>query len=193
MNVLGAIKKKYDDVFSQIGRRTRIRKQLNMKVDIRLHGYLKGLTAESGVPRDIVGEHALEIGCYYFGRILENEKLAIILRHHLTMEHLLNTDVEDSEASLSLGEGDGSISNLLARIEPVLRSWRNLQRAFAIATKKGDFAPYEKHKKQLLHSVVTFAEWLEKNYRDEPGSGEANGGFQEEDGEEDEDDDDSGN
>ncbi len=181
MNVLGAIKKKYDDVFSQIGRRTRIRKQLNMKVDLRLHGYLKGLTAESGVPRDIVGEHVLEIGCYYFGRILENEKLATILRHHLTMEHLLNTDVEDSEAILRFGEGDGSISNLLARIEPVLWSWRNLQRAFVIATKKGDFAPYERAKRQLLHSAVTFAEWLEKNYGDEPGSVKADGGLQEDD------------
>lgn len=179
MNILGALKKKYDDVLRQIGRQTRIRRQLNMKVDLRLREYLKGLHAELGVPRDIVGEHVLEIGCYYLGRILENEKLATTLRHHLTNEHLLDSEVEDSEAILRLGEGDGSISNLLVQIESVLWSWMAFKQAFVIARRTRNFAPYERCKKQLLHSVVMFAEWLDKNYRDDLGSVKADDGLQE--------------
>lgn len=176
MNILGAIKKRYDDVLRQIGRQTRIRRQLNMKVDMRLKEYLKALQAELGVPRDIVGEHVLEIGCHSVGRILEKEKLAATLRRHLINEHLLDGEMEDSEAMLRLGEGDGSISQLLVQIEPVLHSWRAMQQALMAAKREGDFAPYEAWKKQLMNSAVMLAEWLEKNYVDKPGNGEANDG-----------------
>ncbi len=186
MNILGALKKKYEDVLRQIGRQTRIRRQLNMNVDLRLREYLKGLHAELGVPRDIVGEHVLEIGCYYLGRILANERPAAILRRHLINDHLLDGKMEDTEVLLRLGEGHGNISELLDRIEPVLYSWRGFQRAFAYAKRTGNFAPFEAWKKHLMNSVVLFAEWLENDYRDEPGDGEASEGPQDEEAEEEE-------
>ena len=96
MNVLGAIKKKYDDAMNQIHRHTRIRRQLNMVVDMRSKEYLKVLAAELGVPRDIVGEDCLEKGLYQVSRIMGNEKLAAILRRHLINDHLLNGIIEDS-------------------------------------------------------------------------------------------------
>ena len=189
MNILGAIKNKYDDVLRQIGRQTRIRKQLNMKVDLRLKEYLKALQAELGVPRDIVGEHVLEIGLHQISRILGDEKLASALRHHLTNDHLLDGEMEDSEAILRLGEGGGSISNLLFQIEPVLHSWRALQQALAFAKRTGDLAPFEAWKKQLMNSAVVLADWLEKNYVGEAGNGEANDQPREEEEEEDDDND----
>lgn len=179
MNILSAIKKKYDDTMNQIGRQTRIRHQLNMKVDLRLKEYLKVLQAELGVPRDIIGEHVLETGLHQISRILGKEKLATALRRHLTNGHLLDGEMEDSETMLRLGEGDGSIAGLLVQIEPILYNWRGLQQALVIAKRTGNLAPFEAWKKQLMNSAVVFAEWLEKNYVDEPGSSEAEARLQE--------------
>ena len=55
MNLLGVLKKKYNNVIRQRDVELRERQQLNMNIDVRLIGLLKRLTAEFTVPRDIAG------------------------------------------------------------------------------------------------------------------------------------------
>jgi len=180
MNLLGVLKKKYDNVIRQRDVELRERRQLNMVIDERLIGLLKRLAAEFTVPRDILGEHVLEVGCYYLTRAMENEEKTNMLRRHLINVHLLDNGVDDSEETLRIGEG-GNISELLVQVEPVLRNWRAYKHALAITEKTGNFAHLEKCEKQLLRSVVGFALWIEKHHLDEPDNGETNGGQQEDD------------
>ena len=74
MNLLGVLKRNYNNGIRQRDMKLRERRQLNMNVDVRLSGLLKRLAAEFTVPRDIVGEHVLETGCYYVIKAKENEK-----------------------------------------------------------------------------------------------------------------------
>jgi len=178
MNLLGVLKKKYDNVIRQRDVKLRERQQLNMSIDVRLVGLLKRLAAEFTVPRDIVGEHVLETGCYYLTRAMENEEMAKMLRQHLIDVHLIDNGVDDSEVILRVGEG-GNISKLLIQVEPVLRSWRTFQHAIAITKKTGNFAYLEKCEKQLLQSAVGLALWIEEHHLDESGNGETNGGQRE--------------
>ena len=146
MNLLGVLKKKYDNVISQRDVGLRERQQLNMNIDIRLIGLLKRLAAEFTVPRDVLGEHILEVGCYYLTRAMENEEKTKMLRQHLINVHLIDSGVDDSEVILRIGEG-GNISKLLVQVGPVLRSWRAFQHAMVIARKTGNFAYLEKCEK----------------------------------------------
>ncbi|MFC1939287.1 hypothetical protein ACFLXO_01210 [Chloroflexota bacterium] len=180
MNLLGVLKKKYDNMIRQRDVELRERRQLNMSIDVRLIGLLKHMASELTVPRDVLGEHALEVGCYYLTRAMENEEKTGMLRQHLINAHLIDSGVDDSEAILRMGEG-GNISKLLVQVSPVLRNWRAIQHAMVVARKTGNFAYLEKCKKQLLRSVVGLALWLEKHHLDEPGSGENNDIQQEDD------------
>jgi len=180
MNLLGVLKKKYDNVIRQRDVKSRERRQINMTIDERLFGLLKRLAAEFTLPRDIIGEHVLETGCYYLTRAMENEEKTKILHQHLINVHLIDSGQDDSEVILRIGEG-GSISKLLVQVEPVLRSWRNFQHALFITKKTGNFAYLEKCEKQLLRSAVGLALWIEEHHLDESGNGETNGGQQEDD------------
>ncbi len=180
MNLLGVLKKKYDNVIRQRDVELRERRQLNMSIDIRLIDLLKRLAAQFTVPRDILGEHVLEVGCYYLTRAMENEEKTNMLRQHLINVHLIDNGVDDSEVILRIGEG-GSISKLLVQVEPVLRSWRAFKHALAITKKTGNFAYLEKCEKQLLRSAVGLALWIEKHHLDEPVNSETNGAQQEDD------------
>lgn len=166
MNLLGVLKKKYKNALWQRGVKLRERQQLNMSIDIRLVGLLKRLAAEFTVPRDIVGEHALETGCYYLNRAMEDEEKTKILRQHLIGVHLIDSGVDDSESILRIGEG-GDISKLLAQVEPVLRDWKAFKHALPIAKRTRNFAYVEKFEKQLLQSAVELASWIEKHHLDE--------------------------
>ena len=180
MNLLGVLKKKYDNVIRQRDVELRERRQLNMSIDVRLIALLKRLAVEFTVSRDIVGEHVLEVGCYYLTRGMENEEKTKMLRHHLINVHLIDRGVDDNEVILRIGEG-GNISKLLVQVIPVLRSWRAFQHALAITKKTGNFAYLEKCEKQLLRSAVGLALWIEKHHLDEPVNSETNSGQQEED------------
>ncbi len=180
MNLLGVLKRKYNNVIRQRDVELRERRQLNMNIDVRLIGLLKRLAAEFTVPRDIVGEHVLETGCYYLTRAMENEEMVKMLRQHLIDVHLIDNGVDDSEVILRIGEG-GNISELLVQIEPVLRNWRAFKHALAITKKTDNFAHLEKCEKQLLRSAVGLALWIEKHHLDEPVNSETNGGQQEDD------------
>ncbi len=123
MNLLGVLKKKYNNVIRQRDVELRERRQLNMNIDVRLIGLLKRLAAQFTVPRDVIGEHVLESGCYYLTRAMENEEMVKMLRQHLIDVHLIDNGIDDNEAILRLGEG-GNISELLVQVEPFLRCWR---------------------------------------------------------------------
>lgn len=180
MNLLGVLKRKYNNVIRQRDVELRERQQLNMSIDVRLVGLLKRLAVEFTVPRDIVGEHVLETGCYYLTRAMENEEKTKMLRQHLINVHLIDNGADDSEETLRIGEG-GNISKLLVQVRPVLRSWRAFKQALAITKRTGDFAYLEKCEKQLLRSAVGLASWIEKHHLDEPVNSEINDGQQEDD------------
>jgi len=173
MNLLGVLKKKYDNAIRQGDVKLRERQQLNMNIDTRLIGLLKRLAAEFTVPRDIVGEHVLEVGCYYLTRAMESEEKTKMLRQHLIDVHLIDGGVDDSEATLRIGEG-GNILKLLVQVQPVLRSWSAFKHALAITKKTGNFAYLERCEKQLLRSAVGLASWIEKHHLDEPDSSVTN-------------------
>ena len=174
MNLLGVLKKKYDNVIRQRDVELRERWQLNMSIDERVIGLLKRIAAEFTVPRDVLGERVLETGCYYLTRAMENEEKTNMLRQHLINVHLIDSGVDDSEVILRIGEG-GDISKLLVQVEPVLRSWRAFQHALVITKKTGNIAYLEKCEKQLLRSAVGLALWIEEHHLDESGNGETNG------------------
>jgi len=180
MNLLGVLKRKYNNVIRQRDVELRERRQLNMNIDERLIGLLKRLAAEFTVPRDIVGEHLLEVGCYYLTRAMENEEMVKMLRQHLIDVHLIDNGADDSEVILRIGEG-GSISKLLVQVEMVLRSWMAFKHALVITKKTRNFTYLEKCEKQLLRSAVGLALWIEKHHVDEPVNSETNGGQQEDD------------
>ena len=142
---------------------------------------LKRLTAQFTVPRDVIGEHVLEVGCYYLTRAMESEEKTKMLRRHLISVHLIDGGVDDSEATLRIGEG-GNISKLLFQVQPVLRSWRAFKHALAITKKTGNFAYLERCEKQLLRSAVGLASWIEKHHLDEPNSSVTNDSQYEVDG-----------
>ncbi len=152
-----------------------------MTVDERLFGLLKRLAAEFTLPRDIIGEHVLETGCYYLTRAMENEEKSKMLRQHLINVHLIDNGVDDSEVISRIGEG-GSISKLLVQVEPVLRSWRAFKHALAITKKTGNFPYLERCEKQLLRSAVGLASWIEKHHLDETDSSVTNDSQYEVDG-----------
>jgi len=178
MNLLGALKKKYDNGVRQREVEPRERRQLNMTVNVRLIDLLKRLAAALTVPRDIVGEHVLEVGCYYLTRAMEHEEKTKMLRQHLINVHLIDGGLDDSEATLRIGEG-GNISKLLLQVKPVIRSWRTFEYALRVTKKTGNFAYLEKCERELLRSAVEFALWVEEHHLDEPDNGETNGGQQE--------------
>lgn len=181
MNLLGVLKKKYDNVIRQRDVELRERRQLNMSIDIRLVDLLKRLAAQFTVPRDVVGEHLLEIGCYYLTRAMESEEKTKMLREHLINVHLIDNGADDREETLRIGEG-GNISKLLVQVEPVLRSWRAFKHALAITKKTGNFPYLERCEKQLLRSAVGLASWIEKHHLDETDSSVTNDSQYEVDG-----------
>ena len=88
MNLLGALKRKYDNIIRQRDVESRERRQLNMVVDVRLIALLQHLAAQFTVPRNVLGEHVLEVGCYYLTRAMESEEGTKLLRQHLINVHL---------------------------------------------------------------------------------------------------------
>ncbi len=180
MNLLGVLKRKYENALRKRDVASRTRRQLNMTVDVRLIGLLKRLAAQFTVPRNIIGEHMLEVGCYYLTRAMESEEKTKILHQHLINVHLIDNGINDSEAVLRIGEG-GNISQLLVQAEPLISNCRNLQRALDIAKKTGNTHYLEKRKKELLRSAVMFAFWLEEHNPDEPPNGETDGSQREDD------------
>jgi len=173
MNLLGVLKKKYDNVIRQRDVKLRERRQLNMNIDVRLIGLLKRLAAQFTVPRDVLGEHVLETGCYYLTRAMECEEKTKMLQQHLINVHLIDDGVDDSEVTLRIGEG-GNISKLLIQVQPVTRSWRAFRHALVITKRTRNFAYLERCEKQLLRSAVGLALWIEKHHLDEVDNGETN-------------------
>ncbi len=173
MNLLGVLKRKYDNVIRQRDVKLRERRQFNMNVDVRLIGLLKRLAAQFTVPRDVLGEHVLETGCYYLTRAMECEEKTKMLQQHLINVHLIDDGVDDSEVTLRIGEG-GNISKLLIQVQPVIRSWRAFRHALVITKRTRNFTYLERCEKQLLWSVVGLALWIENHHLDEPDNGETN-------------------
>ncbi len=152
---------------SKIKAGSRARKQLNVTVDSRLHGYLKRLAVKLSVDRDIVAEHTLEQGIFYMELIIENDDRTKRLRQHLTDDHQLSKNIRDNESILRIGEGS-NISELLDQVELFLESWHRFEQAVEITRKTRNTIELELYEKQLLRAAIIFASWLEQNRIDKP-------------------------
>jgi hypothetical protein len=62
MNLLDVFKKKHVQELNMNNLDMRLRKQLNMMVDWRLCETLKALSKQLTVPRNVIGEHIIEVG-----------------------------------------------------------------------------------------------------------------------------------
>ncbi|MFC2042100.1 hypothetical protein ACFLTV_01165 [Chloroflexota bacterium] len=170
MNLVSLLKRK---LAKEIGKKDialRRRRQLNTMVDERLIDETKELAAEFTVPRYCLVEHLLQTGHYYLTRAMEDEGKAKMLRHHLINVHLIDNGFDDSEAILRIGEGS-DISQLLFQVRPILRSWKDIQHAFALSKKTGNTTYFKNAERNLLNSVVAFAQWVEKHHLYEPDKG----------------------
>ena len=166
MRLLNLLKKKCEDEIGKKDMEARQRRQLNMVVDGRLIDVVKTQAAQFTVPRDCLGEHLLEIGCFYLIRAMEHEDKAKMLRRHLINVHLIDNGIDDSEAILRIGEGS-NISQLLSQVRSVLRSWEAHKHTLTIAKKTHDISHFEKAQRELMQSVVGFALWIEQHRPDE--------------------------
>lgn len=163
MNLLGILKRKYLNTLQQRDVELRVRRQLNMTIDIRLIELLKNLAAQFTVPRNVLGEHVLEVGCYYLTTAMEREQNTKILRQHLIDVHLIDNGVDDSAAILRMGEGS-NVSQLLLQVDPVINCCRALRQSIPIAKKTGNFTYFDKCKKELLQSAIRLVQWLEEQH-----------------------------
>ena len=178
MNLLSILRKRYDNVLKQSEIELRKRCQLNMVVDKRLVKLLKRLAIEFATPRDIVGEHVIEVGCYYLTRAIESEKKTDVLRQHLINVHMVDSGVDDSETILRIGES-GNISQLVSKAELVNKSWGKLQRAIAITERTGNLEYLKRCEKELLRAAIDLAIYLKTHHIDELQDDNAKEGQQE--------------
>ena len=74
MNLLSILKNKHKKELDASHLDQRTRRQLNMMIDERKIEALKTLSKQFTVPRNVIGEHIIEIGCFYITRIVDNEK-----------------------------------------------------------------------------------------------------------------------
>lgn len=166
MNILSAFKKKYDDITRQRKEELSERRQFNMTIDTELINVVKVLAADFGVPRYAVGEHAIEIGCYYLVRAMRSPAKREALRQHLIDGHLLGSGVDQDDSMLMIGEQN--LNWLL--VDPakhVLRSLAAFNHALSIAKRTGNVDPLDRCQRELVRSVLRFAWWIEKQGRDE--------------------------
>jgi hypothetical protein len=176
MNLLDIFKKKQVQELKMNNLDVRLRRQLNMMIDWRLCETLKTLSKQLTVPRNVVGEHIIEVGVFYVATAMENEATMRRIRDHVINSHLLDNGLDDSEATLRLGEA-GSISGLLAQAGNVLRRWQVFQHAVKTAEKTRSVDYLDRCEKDLLRASVGMAMWMEKHgLFDEPAASEVGKG-----------------
>jgi hypothetical protein len=161
MNLLDIFKKKHVQELKMNNLDMRLRRQLNMMVDWRLCETLKALSKQLTVPRNVIGEHIIEVGVFYVATAMENEVGMRRIRDHAINSHLLDNGLDDSEATLRLGEA-GGISDLLAQAGNVLRRWDVFQNACRTAQKTRSVEYLDRCEKDLLRASVGMAMWMEK-------------------------------
>ena len=162
MRLFDVLKKKHVKELESNQLHARSRRQLNMVVDNRLADALTTLRKQFTVNRDVVGEHALEVGCFYLGKTVQNQEKMAQLRRHLVDSHLIDDGSDDSEAILRLGEG-GDMSGLLALADKLLVRWSAFQRAVSTAEKTQSLDQVNKCEKDLVRGSIALAAWLDSH------------------------------
>ena len=79
------------------------RRQFNMTVDVQLVLAVKFLATILKVPRYVITEHLLQVGCYYILHALKDPEKRQELEKHLVEVHLLGSELQDGEDILRLG------------------------------------------------------------------------------------------
>jgi hypothetical protein len=162
MNLLDVFKKKHEKELAASHLDARLRKQLNMMVDYRLCEALKVLSQKITVPRNVVGEHIIEVGSFYVAKAVDDEHKLGLLRKHLIDSHLLDDGYDDDESILRIGEA-GSISELLKLAEKVLHRWHTFQRSLGIAEKTNSVDYLNRCQRDFSLASIELAMWLEKH------------------------------
>jgi hypothetical protein len=168
MNILGALKRKYDNLNEQDLEELRRRKQLNITIDDRLVDELKRLAAEFATPQYVISEHALEVGYFYLNGILRNKKKREVVHNHLINTHLLDSGLDDNESILRIGEKGDSVM-FLPLANSVIRNYKSLQRAIRITHKTRDMDYLNKCKRELEISAIKLADCIARHPLDESG------------------------
>lgn len=166
MNILGALKNKFDSVKGEKVEGIGKRRQFNVTIADDLVNEVRYLAAEFAVPRFTIAEHGLAIGCHYLTKAMKDQGKRETLRQHLIDSHLLGSGTDEDEAILTIGEG-GRAWQLLALAKRVIRNVEALERAMYIAQRSGDTYRMDKYKRELDKSVLRMADWIRKYGLDE--------------------------
>ncbi len=74
-----------------------------MTIDAELVQGVKFLAEIFKVPRYVVTEHMLQVGCYYILHAMQDPERRQELQEHLVKVHLLGSELADDESILRLG------------------------------------------------------------------------------------------
>ena len=103
MGTLGRFLAKYHQLLDRRHAKTIKRKQFNMTIDEGLVLAVKLLAETLEVPRYVVTEHALQLGCYQIYAASKDPERLRELQEHLVKVHLLGSELQDDESILRLG------------------------------------------------------------------------------------------
>ena len=103
MNILRRFITKYRQLLDRRHAKTIRRRQFNMTIDAELALGVKFLAMILKVPRYVITEHLLQVGCYYTLHALKDPEKQQELEKHLVEVHLLGNELQDDEDILRLG------------------------------------------------------------------------------------------
>ncbi len=160
MNVLVALKARYESVMKKREEKPRERRQFNMVIDKSLVFLVRFFAYKLGLPRYVVVEHLLQVGLYYLVRTMEDPGQWEVLHQHLIDKHLLGGEVPDSEDILRLGESN-YMREFLVHVRGIVANIKALERALqssdGIIFGRDEI---DKCKKELNKSIAKLIVWL---------------------------------
>ena len=102
MNLLSGFITKYRRLLDRRHVKAIKRRQFNMTIDAELAQGVKFLAAILTVPRYVITEHMLQVGCYYILHAMQDPEKREELEKHLVEVHLLGNELQDGEDILKL-------------------------------------------------------------------------------------------
>ena len=104
LDLLNRLRTKYHGVVKRRPGKGVTRRQFNMTVDVDMIHAIKALAAILEVPKYVVTEHALQVGCRHLVDMLQEPETRQKLHEHLVKVHLLGGEVEDDEDIIEPGQ-----------------------------------------------------------------------------------------
>jgi hypothetical protein len=102
MSILHRFLTKYHQLLDRRQAKAVRRRQFNMTIDADLALAVKLLAEILEVPRYVVTEHLLQVGCYHIYEAMQDPQTRQELEKHLIEVHLLGSELCDDESILEL-------------------------------------------------------------------------------------------